>query len=147
MRKLSYILILLSFAAAAASQKKTVEQLKSDAEKSSGSHQGITYAQLAERLVDVADQQFTAGDSSKGQETVREILADATKAHDAAVISRKKLKEVEIHLRETQRHLENVRRTLAAADRPPLEAVEKKLAEFRQDLLNVMFAPKKDKKK
>jgi hypothetical protein len=41
--------------------------------------------------------------------------------------------------------LENVRRTLAAVDRPPLEAVEKKLADYRQDLLNEMFAPKKRK--
>lgn len=146
MRTLSYILILLSFATAAASQK-TVEQLRSEAEKSSGGQQALIYAELAERLVYVADQQFTAGDSSKGQDTVQEILADATKARDAAVGSRKKLKRVEIHLRETQRHLENVRRTLAASDRPPLEAVEKKLAEFRQDLLNAMFAPKKDKKK
>jgi predicted RNA-binding Zn ribbon-like protein len=148
MRKVSYIaVILLSLAVAAAGQKKTVEQLKSEAEKSSGSQRGLIYAQLAERLVYVADEQFTAGDSGKGQDTVKEIMADATNAHDAAVSSRKKLKEVEIHLRETQRHLENVRRTLAASDRPPLEAVEKKLAEFRQDLLNVMFAPTKDKKK
>jgi hypothetical protein len=146
MRTLSYILILLSFAAPAASQK-TVEQLRSEAGKSSGGQQALEYAQLAERLVYVADEQFTAGDSSKGHQTVQEILADATKAHDAAVSSRKKLKEVEIHLRETQRHLENVRRTLAASDRPPIEAVEKKLADFRQDLLNVMFAPRKDKKK
>jgi hypothetical protein len=61
------------------------------------------------------------------------------------VNSRKKLKEVEIHLREAQRHLENMRRTLAAVDRPPVQDVEKKLADYRQDLLNVMFAPKKRK--
>lgn len=145
MRTLSYILILLSFATVAASQKKTVEQLKSEAEKSHGGQQALMYAQLAEQLVYVADEQFTAGDSDKAQATVQQILDDATRAHHGAVTSRKKLKEVEIHLRETQRHLENVRRTLAASDRPALEATEKKLAEFRQDLLNVMFAPKKEK--
>ncbi len=143
MRKLSCILLLLALVAAAAAEKKTIEQLRAEAEKASGGHQGALYAELASRLVDVADQQFTAGDSSKGQQTVQEILADATKAHDDAVRTRKKLKDVEIHLRETQRHLENVRRTLAAEDRPPVDAVEKKLADFRQDLLNVMFAPKK----
>ena len=93
--------------------------------------------------MDTADQQFTAGDSTKAQQTIQQILSDATKAHDGALSTRKKLKDVEIHLRETQRHLESVRRTLAADDRPPLEAVEKKLADFRQDLLNEMFAPKK----
>jgi hypothetical protein len=147
MRKLSYILVLLSLTVAAAGQKKTVEQLKTEAENSKGGQQGLAYARLAERLVDVADEQFTAGDSTKGQQTVQEVLASATKAHDIAAGSRKKMKEVEIHLRETQRHLENVRRTLAAEDRPPLQAIEKKLADFRQDLLNVMFAPKKVKNK
>jgi hypothetical protein len=143
MRTLLCILLLLTLVALAAAEKKTIEQLRAEAEKASGGHQGALYAELASRLVDVADQQFTAGDSGKGQQTVQEVLADATRAHDDAVRSRKKLKDVEIHLRETQRHLENVRRTLAAEDRPPLQAVEKKLADFRQDLLNVMFAPKK----
>jgi len=147
MRKLSYILLLLSLVTAAAGQKDTVEKLRSEAENSKGGHHRLAYARLAERLVYVADEQFTAGDSATAQQTVQEILMDATKAHEIAVSSRKKMKDVEIHLRETQRHLENVRRTLAAADRPPLEAVEKKLAEFRQNLLNVMFAPKKEKKK
>ena len=125
MRKLSCILIVLSLLAAAAGEKKTVDQLRAEAEKASGGHQGALYAELAARLVDVADEQFTAGDSSKGQQTVKEILDSATKAHDDAISSHKKLKDIEIHLRETQRHLENVRRTLAAEDRPALEAVEK----------------------
>lgn len=145
MRKLLYIVIVVSLSLSALAEKKTVDQLKAEAEKSNGGHQAELYAELAERLVDVADQQFTAGDSAKGQNTVQDILASATRAHDAAVSSRKKLKQVEIHLREAQRRLENMRRTLAAVDRPPVQDVEKKLADFRQDLLNVMFAPKKRK--
>lgn len=143
MRNLFYTVILLALSLSALAEKKTVDQLKAEAEKSSGGHQAELYAELAERLVDVADQQFTAGDSVKGQSTVQDILANATRAHDVAVSTQKKLKQVEIHLRETQRLLENVRRTLAAVDRPPLEAVEKKVADYRQDLLNEMFAPKK----
>lgn len=143
MRKLFYIVIVLSLSLSAWGDKKSIDQLKTEAEKSNGGHQAELYAELAERLVDVADQQFTSGDSVKGQSTVQDILANATRAHDVAVSSRKKLKQVEIHLREAQRQLENVRRTLAAVDRPPLEGVEKKLADYRQDLLNVMFAPKR----
>lgn len=145
MQKLFYIVILLALSLSAAAEKKTVDQLKAEAEKSSGGHQAELYAELAERLVDVADQQFTAGDSIKGQGTVQDILANATRAHDVAVSSQKRMKQVEIHLREAQRLLENVRRTLAAVDRPPVEGVEKKLADYRQDLLNEMFAPKKRK--
>ena len=142
MRRLITIMLLLSLSAFA--QKKTPEQLRSEAERASGGHQGMLYAELAERLVDVADQQFSAGESVKGQQTVQEILDSATRARDAGIGSRKKLKEIEIHLRVTQRHLEDVKRTLAAEDRPQLDAVEKKLADYRQDLLNAMFAPKKE---
>jgi len=146
MRRLPYIFLALLLSLPAFGKEKTIDQLRAEAEKSHGGHQAELYAELARRLVDVADEQFTAGDAAKGHQTVQEILADATRAHDVAVSSHKKLKDVEIRLRETQRHLENVRRTLAADDRPPLEAVEKKLAEFRQDLLNVMFAPRKKNK-
>jgi hypothetical protein len=146
MRKLPYIFLVLLLSLPAFGKEKTLDQLKAEVEKSHGGHQAELYAELARRLVDVADQQFAAGDVAKGQETVQEILADATRAHDIAVNTHKKMKDVEIHLRETQRHLENVRRTLAADDRPPLETVEKNLAAFRQNLLNVMFAPRKKNK-
>jgi hypothetical protein len=140
------ILLVLLLLAPAIAQKKSPDQLRTEAEHASGGHRGALYAELAERLVYIADEQFTAGDSNKGQQTVREILEDATRARDAGVSSRKKLKEIEIHLRVTQRHLSDVRRTLAAEDRPALEAVEKKLADYREDLLNAMFGPKKERK-
>ncbi|MGE5321218.1 MAG: hypothetical protein ACM3SW_00030 [Actinomycetota bacterium] len=146
MRKLSYIVLVILLSLPALARKKTVDELKAEAAKSHGGHQAELYAELARRLVDVADQQFTVGDSVKGQAIVQEILADATRAHDLAVSTRKKLKHVEIQLREAQRQLENMRRTLAAEDRPPVAAVESKLADFRQNLLNVMFAPRKKKK-
>lgn len=146
MRKRSYIVLIILLSLTAFAKKKTVDELKAEAEKSHGGHQAELYAELSRRLVDVADQQFTAGESTRGQATVQEILADATRAHDLAVSTRNKLKHVEIELREAQRHLENVRRTLAADDRPPVAAVENKIADLRQNLLNVMFAPKKKKK-
>jgi hypothetical protein len=101
------------------------------------------YSELADRLVDVADQQFTQGNSVQGHATVQEVLTDASKAHDIALRTHDNRKEVEIHLRQTQRHLESLKRTLAAEDRPALEEVEKKVAELRQELLDSMFAPKK----
>jgi hypothetical protein len=65
----------------------------------------------------------------------------ATKAHDGALASRDNRKEVEIYLRQTQRHLESVKQTLAADDRPQFDSAEKQLAQFRQELLDAMFAP------
>ncbi len=139
------IAILLTAGLSASADQKSPDQLKAEAEKASGGHQAELYAQLAQRTVEVADQQFTQGNSVQGHENIKEVLEYATRAHDISLQTRKKMKEVEIHLRETQRRLESVRRTLAADDRPALQAVEKKLEDFRQDLLNAMFAPKKKK--
>jgi hypothetical protein len=148
MRPLASILVVLTLAAALhGKDQKSVDQLRAEAEKASGGHQALLYAELAERLVDQADQQFTQGESVKAQATIQEILSVATKARDGGVSSRRKLKETEIHLRLTQRHLEDVRRTLSADDRPEVEAVEKKLSDFRQDLLNAMFSPRKEEEK
>ncbi len=140
------ILILILLASTALAQNKTVDQLKAEAEKANDGQQAKLYAEVAERLVDVADQQFTNGNAIAGHATIQEILQYATKSRDRAISTRKKMKEAEIILRNTQRLLENLKRTLAAEDRPALEDVEKKLAQFRQDILDAMFAPKKENK-
>jgi len=143
--RLTFVL-LLSIVVASAAGQKTLEQLKSAAENAKGGQQAKLYAELAAQLVNIADQQFNQGDSNGGQATVREILQDATKAHDGAISTRDNRKEVEILLRQTQRSLENLKRTLAADDRPQLDEVENKLAQFRQELLDSMFAPNQKKK-
>jgi hypothetical protein len=139
--------LLLVLGASTSHGQKDVGTLKVEAEKASGGQQAKLYAALADKLVEVADQQFTQGNSVQGEATVQEVLQYSGKAHDIALSRRDNRKEVEILLRQTQRHLEDVKRTLAAEDRPPLDAVEKKLADLRQDLLDSMFAPKKKDKK
>lgn len=146
MRKSAPILIVLMLALLAAGEEKTLDQLKAEAERA-GSDQAKLCAEVAERLVPVADKQFTDGESIKGHATVDEILQYSTRAHDLAIKTRKKMKETEIHLRRCRFALENLRRTLAAEDRPAVEAVEKKLEQFGQEVLEAMFAPpEKDKK-
>lgn len=124
-------------------EQRDIDQLKAQALKASGGQQAKLYAEIAQSLVDLANEQFNQGESVKGHGTVEEILEYAGKAHDGALSAKNNRKEVEILLRNTQRHLENVKRTLAAEDRPALDAVEKKLEHFRQDLLDAMWAPKK----
>jgi len=140
-----WCLTLILFSSTAKAAQKTLEQLKAEAGKASGGEQAKLYSEVAERLVDIASQQFDQGQSVQGQATVKEILEDAVKAHDLSLRSRGKRKEVEIHLRETERRLENLKRTLAAVDRPPLDAVEKRLEVLRYDLLDSMFSPKRKK--
>jgi chromosome segregation ATPase len=152
MKKMFSILLLLLLSIANASARavfraddRTVEQLKAEAEHSDG-QQGRLYAEIAEKLVAVADKHFTDAESVKGHATVKEILDYAIKARDAVVKTRKKMKETEIHLRECRRRLEAMRRTLAAEDRPSVEAVEKQLEELGSEILNAMFSPAKGHK-
>jgi hypothetical protein len=140
MRKSVSITILLALALLAAAEQKTLDQLKAEAEHA-GNDQPKLLAEVAERMIPVADKQFTDGESIKGHATVDEILQYATRAHDLAISTRKKMKETEIHLRRCRHALENMRRTLAAEDRPAVEAVEKKLEQFAEDVLEAMFAP------
>jgi hypothetical protein len=128
-----------------ATVQRSIDQMKAEADRAEGGHQAKLCADLAQLLVPIADQQFTEGNVLEAQKTVQEILNYATKARDASVKSRSRMKETEITLRTTQRKLEALKRTLAADDRPPLDAVEKKLEQFRQDILNEMFAPPKKK--
>jgi hypothetical protein len=143
MRTLAAIGLAFLLVAGARAEQKDVERLKAEAAKASGAQQAKLYAELAEALVAVANEEFSQGESVKGHATVDELLGYAGKAHDAALSAKSNRKEVEILLRNTQRHLENVKRTLAADDRPALDDVEKKLAQLRQDLLDAMWAPKK----
>ena len=124
-----------------------LEKLKADAEKAQGGQQAKIYAQLADKLVAVADQQFTSANSVQGHATVQDVLQYASKAHDIALRTHDDRKQVEILLRLTQRHLEDMKRTLAAEDRPAVDEVEKKIAQFRQELLDSMFGPKKKDEK
>ena len=147
MRSTVPLTILLLLALAAGAEEKTVEQLKTEAEHAEAGQQGRLYAEIAEKLVAVADKQFTDAESVKGHATVQEILQYATKAHNVAIETRKKMKETEKALRECHRRLENMRRTLAAEDRPAIQNVEKQLEKLTEEVLESMFAPpKKDKK-
>ena len=147
MRRTFSIVILLLLGLTGAAEEKTVEQLKAEAEHAEPGQKGRLYAEIADKLVAVADKQFTDAESVKGHATVQEILQYAIKAHDLAIETRKKMKETEKSLRECRRRLENMRRTLAAEDRPSIEAVEKQLEKLTEEVLESMFAPpKKDKK-
>jgi len=138
-----FALLAATITASAEKAAVNIDDLKARAEKAKGGDQAKLYAELAQALVTQADQQFNQGDSARAHATVQEVVQYATRAHDGAIASRDKRKQVEILLRDTQRHLEGVKRTLAQVDRPPLDEAEKKVESLRQDLLESMFAPRK----
>jgi glycerophosphoryl diester phosphodiesterase len=147
MRKLLPIIVLALFAAASYGEQKTVDQLIAEAGHSDAAQQGHLYAEIAQKLVAVADKQFTDSQSVKAHETVDQILEYATKSHDLVIQTRKRMKEAEKELRLCNRNLENMKRTLAAEDRPQVEAVQKKVEQLTEEVLEAMFSsPKKEHK-
>jgi len=142
---LSVLGVSLALCLNAAGAQKTIEELRAKLDKASGGERAKIYAEIAELQVPVADDQFNKGNSVEGHKTVQEIVETAGKAHELAISSHDHRKEVEIILRNTQRLLENMKRTLAQVDRPALDDAEKQLGNFRQELLDSMFAPKKKK--
>ncbi len=143
MRRCIPIGLAVLLALPALSGQVTIDETKSQAEKAQGGEKAKLCAELAEQLVDVVHQQFNKGNIQQAQATVQDILKYAAMARDAAITSHGKMKQTEIVLRETQRRLEALKRTLSVNDRPPLNEVEKKLEQFRQDILDEMFAPPK----
>lgn len=127
----------------ALASQRSLESLKDEADHAQGGHQAKLSSELADYLVGAADQQFTQGNNEQAQATIQDVLKYAQLARDAAVKSHDSLKQTEIKLRETLRRLESLKRTLALEDRPPVDAVQKKIEQFRQDLLDAMFPPKK----
>jgi hypothetical protein len=147
MKKSIPIVVLLLAGLSASAFQRNIEQMKAAAERASGGNQAKQYAELAKYLVDIADQQFTQGNVEQAHATMRDVANYAAKAHDASLQSHGKMKDTEIILRETQRRVEAVKRTLAVEDRPAMDMIEKKIEQLRQDLLDEMFAPKKKEKK
>jgi|SRR5438270_3971828 len=147
MKRVIPIFALLLATLSAFAVQRNIEQMKAAAERASGGSQARQYAELAKYLVDIADQQFTQGNNEQAHATMQDVVNYSAKARDASIRSHGKLKDTEIILRETQRRVEAVRRTLAAEDRPAMEQIEKKIEQFRQDLLDEMFGSRKKEKK
>ena len=146
MHKSIPITVLFMLGLTALASQRSIEELKQEADHAQGGHQAKLCSELAHYMVSIANQQFSEGQNEQAQATVQDVLTYAQKAHDAAVKSHDNLKQTEIRLRQTQRSLEDLKRTLTVDDRPPLDAVEKKIEQFRQDLLDAMFSPKKKEK-
>lgn len=108
---------------------------------SAGDHQAEQFARVARREVDIANDAFTRGDVQRAYEAVKAVSEYSDKALQAARRYRKKLKETEITLRETSRHLNDVEQTLAFEDRPLVKQVIEHVEDIRTDLLHLMFDP------
>jgi hypothetical protein len=142
-RSLLIAIVCLSLTALAADEAKPAQQRV--AERQAGLNKlkehdrAEQYAKLALDLADLAGQQYDAGDLAAGNKTVEQVVEAAQKAHDAAAMKKKKIKEAEINLRRTANKLNSVMRSLSAADQGPIKKAIADVEKARADTLEAMF--------
>jgi hypothetical protein len=120
-----------------------IEEMKSRAERMNSADRARIYADIARELVEAANQQFTTGEVDKAQSSIKEAVLYSEKSAASAQEKGKKIKNTEITLRETARRIEEIRRTLAVDDQPPLAAAVARIEELRRQLLDHMFGGSK----
>ena len=138
MRRLLIAVILVSSLFALAKDPETTEQLKARAAAAEENKQPKLYLELAQRQLTDADQAYnTSADQAKA--ILDEAIQSAQKAAETSVKTGKDLKKVEIGLREIGKKLDNLSRSWALDDRPPIKDGMQKVDEARTTLLNRMF--------
>jgi hypothetical protein len=121
----------------------TLAELEAKAGANSGGDQAMLCARVAREKVELANQHFTDGRVDEGHAAVRDAVAYAEKARDAALSSKKKLKQTEMSIRKTAHRLNDIGKTLAIDDRPAVEQAVKELEHIQDQLLDAMFGERK----
>jgi len=129
----------------AAAFEENVATLKARLEHASAEDRAEIAIRIAQLQTREADRLYRDGAVDQARAAVDEIVSSAEKARDAAVESKKHLKNVEIDTRKISEKLRDIKRTLAFDDQAPVDQAMKRLEDLRTSLLKEMFK-KKEKK-
>lgn len=152
MRRLAISMLLLAFAAYGwalgqskdQSKDESADELQSRIASARPEDRPPLYIQAAQSQVRQADTLYTEGKTDQARAAVGDVVTYSQKARDAAIQSRKHMKNVEIAARKMAARLRDIKRTLNFEDQPPVEQAIVSLEEVRTALLKEMF--KKEKK-
>lgn len=117
----------------------TVEELKARLQNARPEDRGNIALEIAEREVATLDKLFSDGKADEAQAAVREVVDYSRQAGEAAGQSGRHIKNTEIALRKMAHRLNDIKRSVAFADQPPLQSAIESLEKIRTDLLNKMF--------
>jgi len=118
---------------------ETLQELIARADAARIDDQPALYVEIAERQLKSADELYTAGKVDDAQAALKDVLTYSEKAHDAAIQSGKKLKNMEIDFRKMAAKLRDIKRSLNFDDQAPLQTAADRLENMRTDLLSHMF--------
>jgi hypothetical protein len=141
-----YLFLVLVAAASLAAAEDTLDSLKARLAKASVDDTPEISIHIAQLQLRAADKFYDQGRFQEAQSAVADIVTYTEKARDAAIQSKKHLKNVEIAARKMSAKLRDIKRTLAYDDQPAVDQAIHRLEETRTTLLKEMFSDKKGNK-
>jgi len=146
MRRFALTLFLLALASSfGVARDESVDELKARVEGARLEDRPELCMRVAQHQLRVADKLYTDGQIDQAHAAVDDIVTYSEKARDAALQTKKRLKNVEIDVRKIADKLRDIKRTLAFDDQPPVDQAIRRLEDIRTTLLKEMFA-KENKK-
>jgi len=139
-----WILVATLAVAVAHGAEESVVALKARLDTAPAQDRPTICIHIAQLQLKNADRLYEEGNVEEARDAVRDIITYSEKARDAAKVSRKHLKRVEIALRKMADRLDDIKRTLAFDDQAPVQDAIQRLQDLRTSLLQEMF--KKEKK-
>jgi hypothetical protein len=136
-------LLVVSSLAVFAGKEETVQELIARAETAKPDDRPALYVEVAQRQLEASDRLYTEGKTEEAMAAVADVSTYSDKAHNAALLSGKKLKQTEIALRKMAARLRDIQRTLSYEDQAPVQAAVERLENLRTGLQRRMFGKKK----
>jgi hypothetical protein len=141
-------MLLLALASSyGAAKDETVDELKARVESARLEDRPELCIRIAQHQLRNADKLYTEGQVEQARDAVDDIVTYSEKARDAALQTKKRLKNVEIDVRKIADKLRDIKRTIAFDDQPPVERAIRRLEDIRTTLLKEMFAKENKKEK
>jgi hypothetical protein len=140
--RLLMVFVLLSLAAAARQPDK-LSELKTRAEAAPPADQARLFIDIARMQFEAAKTAYDSGKAPQAQAALTELSTAADRASQAAIQSRKRLKNTEIDIRKLTEHLKNLKPTVSVDDRVPVQQAIDHLEKLRTELMTQMFAKSK----
>lgn len=144
MRWIAISMLLFGLASAVLAKDFSIDELKARVENATPDERATLCVHVAQEQVRAADKAYNDGNVDQARAALADIVAYSEKARDAAIASKKHLKNVEIAVRKMAEKLNDIKRTLNFEDQPPVADTVRRLEEIRTTLLTEMF--KKEKK-
>ena len=144
MRRIAISILLFGIAAAVLAKDQSVDEMKARLGNAPPDERPVLCVHIAQEELRTADKAYNEGNVDQARAALADIIAYSEKARDAAMASRKHLKNVEIALRKISEKLGDIKRTLNFEDQPPVTDTMRRLEDIRTTLLTEMF--KKEKK-